>query len=985
MKKIFFLLLLFLSFSPLLFSQFVTVKDGDWIDPKTWSTDPDASVIPGANDDVTVIHTVVIASTYEEINCKNLTVTSSGIISNRTSDWVGSHLIVKGKFVNNGNIQPSFDKFFVTIDGDFVNNGVITKNYQADKFTLTLRSGLYNNGSFRNVSNVLFEGFGSAHQHSIKSLNDSVIYFGELLVKDSLGTILVDSLARISAATFNLNQSKMIIPPSVFLENKLIFHGGSIQYGTIEANFNSIYTADNTWLTLGKTYYPETNIKIVNAKLPGNYLIAGDNNVSFVVLKGVNVLTGKMADAYTTSIWSAGDRGVKVEGVFTNEGRIYSSHPSDDYGLWLRLTNESEFVNNQDSLEIHRLHFSGLSRFTSLRDTLSLRYIEGNDSLTHAVLKSNVFLKKTSTVDMKGGKLQLPFEGTFKTLYQWFNVLQNTKLLCNESLISFSCIEGKVAIFDPGFEYINFKQDVIVNGKAVVKGTIQAYQNSPVVTVLDEIHNYGAIKDHPTWGYLFLDIKGNAFHDGKAWTNMETKFSGLNNQHIIMPHDSIIKGKVIFDAMISGVKYQWQKNGVDIPEATGSKMVFSTGLNSTDYGVYQCIVNDTLLSRTILVGREIPPAFTINDVIIKNITKTSAMIRWTTSVPTTGFVFYAENDVSQGYPLEAMEPHILKQEHEVILENLTTGATCYFVIDQNDAGWENNIRSDEFSFVVGDLSVGALKIRKITDVPDDQGGWVFVEFDADVFDSTGGISHYGIWEWIEDDWVGLGVVPATQKNAYTFLAHTPKDSVEVCKFYISAHTLQPTIFYVSAVDSGYSVDNLIPGIPEGLMAVQQNKVIRLSWLSNPDPDIQYYIVYKNQQKLSETISTSFDDVDIVEGNNVYQISAVDFSGNESLKSAEFELLITSTELINGLNDYQIRNIPNPFNDFTYIQYYLPFAAVVQIDLYDLTGKMIKTILSENQLQGNQNVHFEADNLPAGVYFYKVKIDGNESMHKMIIR
>lgn len=47
----------------------------------------------------------------------------------------------------------------------------------------------------------------------------------------------------------------------------------------------------------------------------------------------------------------------------------------------------------------------------------------------------------------------------------------------------------------------------------------------------------------------------------------------------------------------------------------------------------------------------------------------------------------------------------------------------------------------------------SLKIKRITDVPEDQGGWVHIHFEADPKDAAGEITQYGIWQWKVDKWI----------------------------------------------------------------------------------------------------------------------------------------------------------------------------------------------------------------------------------------
>jgi hypothetical protein len=74
----------------------------------------------------------------------------------------------------------------------------------------------------------------------------------------------------------------------------------------------------------------------------------------------------------------------------------------------------------------------------------------------------------------------------------------------------------------------------------------------------------------------------------------------------------------------------------------------------------------------------------------------------------------------------------------------------------------------------------------------------------------------GIWEVV-------GNVSAQQQAQYIRLAPTLADSSETepwsySVYYISAHTTTPSIYFDSPPDSGYSVDNLPPGVPQSFEA-----------------------------------------------------------------------------------------------------------------------------------------------------------------------
>jgi hypothetical protein len=66
-----------------------------------------------------------------------------------------------------------------------------------------------------------------------------------------------------------------------------------------------------------------------------------------------------------------------------------------------------------------------------------------------------------------------------------------------------------------------------------------------------------------------------------------------------------------------------------------------------------------------------------------------------------------------------------------------------------------------------------------------------------------------------------------------------------------------------------------------------------------------------------------------------------------------------------------QNYPNPFNPSTTIRYTLPQSAQVTLQIYDVTGREIATLVDEKSSAGDYRVKFNGKNLPSGIYFYRL--------------
>jgi len=84
-----------------------------------------------------------------------------------------------------------------------------------------------------------------------------------------------------------------------------------------------------------------------------------------------------------------------------------------------------------------------------------------------------------------------------------------------------------------------------------------------------------------------------------------------------------------------------------------------------------------------------------------------------------------------------------------------------------------------------------------------------------------------------------------------------------------------------------------------------------------------------------------------------------------------------------------QNYPNPFNPSTTINFSLPVNAKVKIDIINILGQKIKTLIDADYSAGNHELNFDASNLASGIYIYRIDANGQNnnvfsSSKKMIL-
>ena len=79
----------------------------------------------------------------------------------------------------------------------------------------------------------------------------------------------------------------------------------------------------------------------------------------------------------------------------------------------------------------------------------------------------------------------------------------------------------------------------------------------------------------------------------------------------------------------------------------------------------------------------------------------------------------------------------------------------------------------------------------------------------------------------------------------------------------------------------------------------------------------------------------------------------------------------------------LQNYPNPFNPTTIISYQLSVNSVATLKVYDVLGRLVKTLIDDRQTAGTHSVTFNASGLSSGVYFYKLVAGNYVRTRKML--
>jgi hypothetical protein len=92
--------------------------------------------------------------------------------------------------------------------------------------------------------------------------------------------------------------------------------------------------------------------------------------------------------------------------------------------------------------------------------------------------------------------------------------------------------------------------------------------------------------------------------------------------------------------------------------------------------------------------------------------------------------------------------------------------------------------------------------------------------------------------------------------------------------------------------------------------------------------------------------------------------------------------ITNQNRPSGINLNQ--NYPNPFNPSTKISFLIPSPEYIKLEVFNVTGTKIKTLVNEFKSAGYYSYDFNAENIASGIYYYRLEAGSFSDTKKMVI-
>lgn len=247
------------------------------------------------------------------------------------------------------------------------------------------------------------------------------------------------------------------------------------------------------------------------------------------------------------------------------------------------------------------------------------------------------------------------------------------------------------------------------------------------------------------------------------------------------------------------------------------------------------------------------------------------------------------------------------------------------------------------------------------------------------------------------EWDFVASVPAFGEQRYTMVAQTLCDSnaAALCwsVFLVRAHRTPASLYEDAPLDSGYSVDNIVPGVPQNLIGTSAGGGHVLDWSDSIDPDFQYFRVYRSNdhefvpgpENLAHQTAVS-GWTDPSETWVAYKVTTVDANGNESAPAATAILVSVGDGSIAALELASL--VPNPFRKEVTCSILVPAGGThVEVRIHDLAGRMVRTLAASRLAAGRHTLVWDGRDaggrmVAPGIYLVRLAGNGVTSVRSV---
>jgi len=242
-------------------------------------------------------------------------------------------------------------------------------------------------------------------------------------------------------------------------------------------------------------------------------------------------------------------------------------------------------------------------------------------------------------------------------------------------------------------------------------------------------------------------------------------------------------------------------------------------------------------------------------------------------------------------------------------------------------------------------------------------------------------------------WEYLATVNAVHfLEAYGYVAATTGDSIPgsspLTFFMVVGRNANGSMYWLSAPDSGHSVDNLPPAVPAPFTGTYTSGTVELTWGANQETDFAHYRLYRawgpnfvpGPDNL--VVQTPIPGYAYTPGEYFfYKLSAVDIHGNESGFAS-----LAPPGTLDAAEEGQPERLalgpaqPNPVVEGTEFRFALPRGGPVRLLLFDAQGRRVRELVTGPLPAGEHSARWDGRDatgrrVPSGLYICRLEADG----------
>jgi len=130
--------------------------------------------------------------------------------------------------------------------------------------------------------------------------------------------------------------------------------------------------------------------------------------------------------------------------------------------------------------------------------------------------------------------------------------------------------------------------------------------------------------------------------------------------------------------------------------------------------------------------------------------------------------------------------------------------------------------------------------------------------------------------------------------------------------------------------------------------------------------------------VAQPMNYEFTDNQPPVGTCYYRLKQMDLNGEFGYSP------VVSVEVLRPKKLELYPNYPNPFNPETVFNFDLPASEKISLQIYNITGQVVATLLDQNLPAGHHSVRWNAENLPSGIYLMKLITSHHVRTRKIIL-